>query len=86
MTDRQFLIRMIALAEKLSDVTNLHGYRSPPYRAVLDEISQLGESINRSRRRHSWGCIVALFVLSCICVYLLIVWLIRLLEAYLSIL
>jgi len=72
MTDQQFLKRIIALAEKLSDVTNLHGYRSPPYCAVLDEISQLGESINRSRRRHSW--IVYFVIISAIVFVLYLVY------------
>lgn len=70
MTDREYLEEMHELTVKLTDACNNFGFHSDAYDAVLREIAVCAARFNRSRRRRPWGYIVAIVVLSCICVYL----------------
>jgi len=70
MTDREYIEEMNRLVVKLTDACNNFGFQSVAYNAVLREIGTCAALFNRSHRRRPWGYIVAIFVLSCICVYL----------------
>ena len=71
MTDRQFLIRMIALTEKLCDVYNVEPLDQESRLSVLDEIHEAGARFNRSRRHRS--CFVTVSICVLICLFALIV-------------
>ena len=67
MTDREFLERMTFLVQKLCDVTDKDGYGTDAYNAVMDELHELGESLNRSHRRRSW---YMFFIICCFLYFL----------------
>lgn len=54
MTDRQFIKRMIFLTEKMCDIYNAEPLDQVARQAVIDEVRDIGEKLNRSRHIDTW--------------------------------
>lgn len=70
MTDRQFLKRMIALTNKLTDAVEHDGYRSDAYNNALNEIYECGSRYDRIQRRRSmFAAAIIAFLLILLALY-----------------